>query len=228
MTDIVYATILAECVTIPIMTIKTNYQNGGENVIRTIYDQYGLMGFYRSTIFAITSQVLSSTLKYNGYNYFKEKTDYKILAGIYSGVASSLITHPVDVVKIHYQMNVNFRSTLAENGLSIFYRGYSKSIGKMMIGSSTFLPIYDYIRETHPECSAFSASILSSILSTTLMHPLDYLKVRHIYGLSCYNGLNPLNYFKGLSLNLARIVPHFVITMTTIEYLSRIRSRMTL
>ena len=68
--------------------------------------------------------------------------------------------------------------------------------------------------------NAISASFMSAIISTTIMHPIDYLKTRHIYGLPLYSGFNPFNYYKGLALNLARIVPHFVITMTTIDTLT--------
>jgi len=51
------------------------------------------------------------------------------------------------------------------------------------------------------------------------MHPVDYLKTRHMAGLNLYSGWNPLIYYRGLSINLMRIVPHFMITMGVIEWM---------
>jgi len=45
------------------------------------------------------------------------------------------------------------------------------------------------------------------------------MKTRQIYGLPWFQGYHPRLYFKGLSLNLIRIVPHFVIVMTTVDVL---------
>lgn len=216
------ATLVAEVITLPICTIKTNFQNGvGGNIwstFKTIYHQHGIIGFYRSSSIAVLSQVLSTTIKYNGYEYMKTQTNYKILAGLSAGISASLITHPIDVAKVHIQMNQSFIQVLREHGLSLLYRGYSKSFAKVSIGSSCFFPIYDSIRELNhlnPTIAAFS----SAVVTTTLMQPIDYMKVRHIYGLSHFNGYHPLTYFRGLSLNLLRVVPHFIITMNLIEYL---------
>jgi len=51
------------------------------------------------------------------------------------------------------------------------------------------------------------------------MHPVDYLKTRHMAGLKLYDGWDPRVYYRGLSINLLRIVPHFVVTMVVIEKL---------
>lgn len=218
----IMATLVAEVVTLPICTVKTNFQNGTHHNIMTtfrkIYQTHGIIGFYRSSSTAVLSQVLSTTIKYNGYQYMKTKTNYKMLAGLSAGITASLITHPVDVVKVHLQMNQPFISILKEHGLFLLYRGYSKSLTKVSISSSCFFPIYDTIKDYHqqPAVAAFS----SAVISTTLMQPIDYMKIRHIYGLSYFDGLNPLTYFRGLSLNLMRVVPHFMITMSLIEYWS--------
>lgn len=65
--------------------------------------------------------------------------------------------------------------------ISVFYRGYYKTFGKIVIGSSLFLPVYDYCNNlmTNP----FLAALISSTFTTIVIHQIDYLKTRRIYGL---------------------------------------------
>ncbi|AGF84956.1 carrier protein [Moumouvirus goulette] len=219
------ATGFAEIMTLPICTFKTNYQNGSTTMnqcLQNIYKNGGIKAFYRASLPAITSQIFSTSSKYFLYRYF-EVCDFtysnKILNGICAGVLTSLMTHPIDTIKIHLQMNTSFTKELKIHGPKIFYRGYSKSFGKTIVSSSLFFPLYDKLHDKFK--NAIVASMCSAIISTTLMQPLDYLKTRHIYGLSLYQGLNPKYYYKGLTLNLARVVPHFMIVMTTIDFLNK-------
>ena len=220
------ATATAEILTLPICTIKTNYQNTDGRTIystcQTIYRRNGVSGFYNASFPAIASQIISTSSKYFFYKYLEgENYRYsnKILNGMMSGIMSSLITHPIDTVKIHYQMDKPLLPEIRRHGIRLFYRGYSKSFGKACLGSSLFFPIYDYINnQIH---TPVVASLLSAIISTTIIQPMDYLKTRHIYGLPLYQGFKFGVYYKGLSLNLMRIVPHFMIVMTTIDYLQR-------
>lgn len=231
--DFIYsasATAFAEIVTLPICTLKTNYQNSNStsiiNSAKTMFKENGLRIFYKASLPAIGSQIVSTSSKYVFYRYLEDqqfKYSNKVLNGLISGISSSLITHPLDSIKIHRQMNTPFTPELKKHGLKIFYRGYSKTFSKVLVGSSIFLPLYDTF-EDHFKSKKYSnysvlASLFSGFISTIVMHPIDYLKTRHIYGLPLYQGLNPLSYYKGLTLNLMRIVPHFVILMTTINYL---------
>lgn len=218
------ATTIAEIITLPICTIKTNYQNTSSqsitNLVKKMYYQNGIKVFYAASPAAILSQVISTSTKYTLYQLLEDqnfKYSNKIFNGMASGIISSLITHPLDCIKIHLQMSTPFIPELRKNGFGLFYRGYSKTFSKVCVASSLFFPIYDYANNIFH--NSFYASVSSSIISTTIMHPIDYLKTRHIYGLPLYQGWNPMIYYKGLVLNLARIVPHFVIVMTTIDFL---------
>lgn len=220
------ATGIAEFVTLPACTIKTNYQNTNSLSItkttKEIYGKYGVRGFYSASFPAISSQIISTSSKYVFYRYLEDQQfqySNKVLNGIASGVTSSLITHPIDVIKIHWQMNDPLAPKLKENGIKLMYRGYSKTFSKVCLASSLFLPIFDYCKQITD--SAFLASACSAVISTSVMHPVDFLKTRHVYGKQLFIGWNPLLYYKGISINLLRIVPHFVIVMTTIEYLNK-------
>jgi hypothetical protein len=220
------ATFVAEVATIPICTVKTNYQNTESksmmSTIKSLYQRNGIKSFYAASPAAIGSQMLSTSTKYCFYQYLSNKQlmgGHAILNGVASGLMSSLITHPMDVVKIHWQMGTSMRSKLKETGVKLFYQGYSKTVSKNCVASALFFPLNDYFNNNH-QLGVIASSGASAVVSTIVMHPIDYLKTRHIYGQPYWNGLNPLVYYKGLSLNLARIVPHFVIVMTTIDALS--------
>lgn len=219
------ATGFAELTTIPVCTVKTNYQNtNSTSVLSTakhIYTTRGLKAFYMASPPAIFGQMLSTSSKYTLYRWFGTSETYpiknKFANGITAGFISSLATHPLDVAKVHLQMKQSVFKEIQQSGLSILYRGYSKTFSKVILASSMFFPIYETIKEKVN--SPVLASATSGLVATTMMQPVDYLKTRHMMGLSLYNGLNLKHYYKGYFINLLRIVPHFVITMCVIEYI---------
>ena len=222
----VIGTTFAEILTLPICTLKTNYQNtSSSSIIKTANDMYmrgGIKSFYVASLPAISSQVFSTSSKYVFYKYLEGKQyqhSNKVLNGMIAGLLSSIMTHPIDSIKIHMQMKTPFIPELKKHGLYLFYRGYSKTLSKVMIGSAMFFPLYDMYYDYFG--GAIYASFFSGLTSTMIIHPVDYLKTRHIYGQKLYAGLNPVTYYKGISLNLLRIIPHFMIVMTTIDYLSK-------
>ena len=92
-------------------------------------------------------------------------------------------------------------------------------IGITIAATGVLIPA-DQVMLDHVRIQA-DGTRLAALTSTIIIQPLDYLKTRHIYGQSLYEGgfKNLSSYYKGLSLNLMRIVPHFMITMLMIEYL---------
>ena len=222
----IIATTIAELATLPICTLKTNYQNSGSksiiSTLKSVYASGGISAFYRASAPAITAQIFTTTSKYYLYNKLNELNEIhsygsnRVIHGILAGILTSLITHPIDMFKIHSQMNLSMLSEVKTHGLKTFYRGYSKTFSKTILSGSMFFPLYDYSKAylNNP----LLASAFSGFVSATLMHPIDYLKTRHIAGLKLYDGLNPRTYYKGYSINLLRIVPHFVITMGVIEW----------
>jgi hypothetical protein len=218
---------IAELVTLPICTIRINYINQQDHklsvgqLIKINYSKYGLKWFFSAKYPAIVGQVISTSSKYTLYKflptynplnkYTSNKFIFDVSNSIGAGVITSLITHPIDYIKINTQMNK------FDFNIKHVYRGYSKTFAKATIGGATFFPIYDLVKDN------FSNQVLSSgisaILSTIIMQPFDYLKIRNIYGITHFKFAN---LFDGMGLNMIRIVPHFVITMNIIEYLNNI------
>lgn len=213
------ATATAEFLTLPICTTKTVYQNNHMKSIGqafgSIYRTQGIIGFYKASIPSITGQVFTTASKYSLYNHLKTHwINNSLLCGALSGVLVSTISHTADVVKVHMQMNsTELLQKILNNPIKTLYSGYRWTFIKAGITGPLFFPLNDYFK--HKTNSVFFGSLITSVISTTLMQPLDYFKTRSMYG----NQIDTKNLFKGLSLNLMRVVPHFVIVMTTIDYL---------
>jgi len=218
------ATSIAEIATLPICTVKTNYQNTtGKSitaVTKDILRQYGVRGFYNASGWGIASQTLSTSSKYTLYKILTPYTDNSFVAGAISGALSSMMTHPFDVVKVHYQMHTPFLPEFRKHGPFILYRGYSKTLPKAVLGSVMFFPLYDKFNLLVG--NNIVAAVMSATVATTILQPIDYMKTRHIYGQVVFSGWNPRPYFKGLSINLLRVVPHFMMIMTIIEYIKSV------
>jgi hypothetical protein len=216
------ATCVAEIVTLPICTIKTVYQNTDSksisHTVRNIYTIRGIPGFYNASGPAIIAQIISTSLKYVFYRKLEDERlphTNKFINGALSGAMASIFTHPIDVIKVHWQMG----GKIPIHSPKIFYRGYSKTITKATVSASLYFPLTDYFK-TYIDNIAI-ASLCSAIISIMVTHPIDYLKTRHIYGMPLFEGWNPITYYKGLTLNMARILPHFVITMTGIDLMEK-------
>lgn len=227
------ASVIAEISTLPICTIKTIYQTNLTHkslyeVAKNIYLTRGLWGFYNSSIIAILSQTISTATKFTGYTYLKNYRHSQqhnlfsnMLNGTIAGMISTIFVHPIDVVKVHKQNNFNFMQELKSVGPKLFYRGYTKSLFKNMILTSIIFPFYDFYK--YYFCNIYVATILASITATIILHPIDYLKIRHISGQELYPKNSGIKYFyRGFHINLMRTMPHFMITMVFIEHMNKL------
>lgn len=195
---IIPAASIAEIITLPICTLKTNHINTESksimNTMRNIYSIGGIKAYYRASIPATMTQVFSSTSKFVLYKYFNTISRYTVLNIVAAGILTSLVTHPLDAIKIYKQMGNVFLDDLMIVGPKLFYRGYSKSFVKTCVGSALFFPLNDFAKSKTN--STFCGCMISAIISTSIMHPIDYLKTRHISGSPLYLGFHHRIYYK--------------------------------
>ena len=236
------AAALAEFATLPVCTVKTVYQTGAypntRSAMRSIWRASGWRGFYRASLPAITAQALATSCKYTLYQTFQSRAlqdsrgpltadlfAAKVATSVASGLCCSLVTHPIDVCRGIYQRNETLRAHYRTSVFALAYRGYTNTIAKVALGSALFFPLYDLclpLVGPGPGSPA-SASFISAVISTTLLHPVDYRKTRAICGVQpLYEG----SAFRGLSLNLVRVVPHFMIVMTLTEHFKKRYARL--
>lgn len=218
----------AEILTLPICALKSNYQITNSNsvketfkhmvnIAKTEYNGNYFKVFYRSSVPALTSQIFSTVSKMALYRHLSKYSDNLILNGAIAGICVSLITHPFDTIKIRDQIRINVLLQNESNIIKNLYKGYSKSFAKTIVGGMLYFPLYDYIKSLN--LTVTQSAFLSATISTCILHPFDYMKTRQCANHNWFVGYNPVKYMKGLHVNLLRIVPHFTISMTLIDFL---------
>ena len=100
------------------------------------------------------------------------------------------------------------------------YKGFVPNIAKAIVGGATFLPIRESLKNNFQEISTWKIGVISAIISTILVHPFDFFKT-YVIGNISGKKIPFGNPYRGLSLNLARIVPHFCIMCEIFDYLMR-------
>jgi hypothetical protein len=221
-------TIVAELITIPICTVKTNMivNNSSEStmgVIKSIYHNRGLYGFYNSCAPAITSQIISTASKYTIYKMVQEKRQTQkddilnnIPNGICGGIVGSVLSHPFDVMKSIKQNDQSIKQTF---NTKIMYRGYSKSLTKTCMLGAILFPSYDFFKK-HTN-NGFFASVLTCITSSAIIYPIEYTKIRQmVLGEKINFDYNIKKYYTSYTLHIMRIIPHFTISMYIIDKLT--------
>lgn len=225
-------TAIAEFVMAPVCLLKTNIHNNNQTIpqtIKEIYQNHGIKGFYSASLIAMSTQVFSTSSKYFLYKTICEKrglndtkygglTNNIFINNTFGCIIISLITHPLDCIKVNQQMHTSQLIKKIIDDPRILYRGYSKTFFKTVISAPLFFPLQETIKSFTND--TFSASVISATIATIAMQPLDYLKNRHIYGNSLYDKQGFRIYFRGLSLNLLRVVPHFTIVISVTDYLN--------
>jgi hypothetical protein len=226
---------IAEIATLPICTVKTNYQNNinynVKTTIKNIYNIDGVSGFFKASSPAIISQVLSTSIKFSLYEKIKKnrKTEQKdifnnSLNGMVSGILGSLITHPIDTWKVFTQQSQSYSNhikslikdqqdkvRLVKNLVTKgFYPGFAGSIGKNIALYSTLFPINDFYKSQFN--SIYVSAPLTTITVSLFVQPFDYYKVVKM------TGGHPKYFFRGFWLMLARSMPHFTITMVLTDF----------
>lgn len=224
-------TVCAELCMIPLCTVKVNYQTDLNyksvfDATKDIYAKRGIYGFYNASFYSSIAQLTSITTKYTLYEAFKkfrngDNNSYttNILCGLTSGIIGSLLTHPLDVLKIHKQINKPFLPEYRTVGAKLLYRGYSKNVTKTVMLSSLLFPTNDLYKK-HIDSTVLAAAATSATI-TTVIQPIDYLKTRHIANQKLWQGWNIKNYYRGFGINLSRTLPHFTILMTVADFIKK-------
>ncbi|KAH8368669.1 hypothetical protein KR084_004289 [Drosophila pseudotakahashii] len=171
-----------------------------------IYMLRGFLGFYDGFSAAILRQMTSTNIHFIVYEagkemeYVKEHSYLgKIILGCAAGMCGAVSGIPTDLLNVRMQTDMkeppdkrrNYKSVLdglvripKEEGWRALYKGGSVAALKTTIGTCSQIALYDIIKTEVRENTSvndgvplhFLTSLVTSIISSTLTHPLDVVK----------------------------------------------------
>lgn len=227
----------AEVFTAPMSTVKTLYQSqpriGTVSTYKLITDRWntmGIRGFYTGGTAGITRQMLSTATKYSFYKASKRYGDHKdkqiwynLVHGAVGGVCSSFFCQPADVCRNFLQRKEPILPAIRESP-TVLYRGFSFCLIRSILSSTLTFPVYDYYKTLLGDDSnwQWAAKPGAAITATTIIHPIDLMMTRRMSKQPVFMGWNPIIYFRSISHNMIRTIPHFWIGMIAIEQLGKL------
>ncbi|XP_068604780.1 kidney mitochondrial carrier protein 1-like isoform X1 [Brachionichthys hirsutus] len=158
------ASVVAECGTFPIDLAKTRLQVQGQvgdskyrevryrgmtHALRSIMREEGLRALYSGISPAVLRQVSYGTMKLGTYQNLKrlqadrledETLLANMMCGIFSGVVSSSIANPTDVLKIRMQaQGTVIQGSMMGNFINIYQEEGTRGLWKVQTGSSSLI-----------------------------------------------------------------------------------------
>ena len=233
-------------VTQPIDVIKTNYQlsrvsgpkSTSSNIVKDIWRARGVRGFYSGLGPNMSTYPIFWSVYFGSAQIMSDKTvsnhKYvdKFVKSYGSGIIASTLANPLFVLKVRAQ-NIERKSNMMEiirqtNRLG--YQAYFRGLGPTYLNNLRLafqFPMYDYIKDNSG--SVFVASIGSKVVSSSMLYPLDLIRVnqrnsdvrmgmwdvgKNIYMRNGFRGL-----YRGVVLYNLVSTPNFVIMMAGLEYM---------
>uniref|UniRef100_A0A3Q3X4G6 Solute carrier family 25 member 30 n=1 Tax=Mola mola TaxID=94237 RepID=A0A3Q3X4G6_MOLML len=265
------ASVTAECGTFPIDLAKTRLQVQGQvgdrryreiryrgmlHAIVRIGREEGLRALYSGIAPAMLRQASYGTIKIGTYQSFKrllvdrpedETLLTNVMCGVLSGVISSSIANPTDVLKIRMQaqgnviqgsMMGNFINIYQQEGTRGLWKGVSLTAQRAAIVVGVELPAYD-ITKKHLILSVcrftWASHFVCGLAGALASNPVDVVRTRMMNqrGGTLYQGtldciLQTWRYegfmalYKGFLPNWLRLGPWNIIFFLTYEQLKKI------
>ena len=156
----------------------------------------------------------------------------KIIAGSCAGASQVIITNPIEIIKIQYQMNQNNKSLVQTiksiGGIKNLYKGATVCLLRDIPFSAIYFPTYSYLK-TKIDNYFFAAS-LAAVPAAYLVTPADVVKTRlqtktnnYLSILDCINKIyfneGIKGFFRGGLWRVLKSTPQFGITLYVYEKL---------
>ena len=204
---------------LPIDITKTRVQSSTIkenpfNIIRQIYINNGIKGFYAGGISHVLFVAPEKAIKFTTNNYVLTLTDNKIIAGMCAGLSQVIITNPMEILKIQSQMNIstgknsntknpniknsNIKNSNIKNSnikkFTIFdaykqignFRGLYKGVGLCALRDIPFSGIYFplYGLLLANFTNTYISSLVAGSIAAFICTPMDVIKTRVQYKLN--------------------------------------------
>lgn len=170
-----------------------------------------------------------------------DKGERHFIRGMLSGAISRVAIEPLDVIKIHMQLQESsasvriiptVRRIYSAEGIGGFWKGNVFGISLYTVYSG----VQFYLFHTLPIENAFALGAVSGLLATVVSYPLDVMRtrfcVRNRNSLSSYTGIldgiaktatgeGIRGFYRGIGTTLMQIVPAAGISLWTFEFARR-------
>jgi solute carrier family 25 carnitine/acylcarnitine transporter 20/29 len=132
------------------------------------------------------------------------------MKGCISGMSGIMISHPIDTIKTHYQLN----SKPFNYNIKNLYRGLSSPLIGVGIEKAMVFGTYNYLRSIDLPIAVSGG--ISGLVASLVVSPYERIKI-----LKQTNQTIPLSLslFKGIGVTFTREVPGFAIYFSTYEAL---------
>lgn len=155
--------------------------------------------------------------KFNNYT--------EVIAGAYAGASQVLVTNPIEIIKIQYQMNLTQNKSLFDIIKSTnYYKGSSLCFMRDIPFSAIYFPTYNYLKKDY---NNFIAGTLAGIPSAYIVTPFDVIKTRYqmknndLNIFDCIKKIYTENgFWRGGIWRVLKSAPQFGITLYVFELLS--------
>lgn len=225
----------------PIDLIKTRVQYAKSlnsyNYIKNIIKNEGYRAFYKGLFVQIIGigpeKALKITTNNLMINYLTDSNFDKIIAGSCAGASQVIITNPIEIIKIQYQINKGENKNLLDTikqigGFRNLYKGASACLLRDIPFSGIYFPVYDYLKNKIN--NTFLAGVLAAIPAAYLVTPADVIKTRYQIadnnykniiecGIDIYKKEGFLAFWRGGLWRVLKSAPQFGITLYIYENL---------
>lgn len=232
----------------PIDLIKSNMQlqtliyKNGFDCFKQIIKTKGITKLYSGSLIQIIGIGPEKAIKLYTNQYLLDNNYNPIIAGSCAGLSQVLITNPVEILKIQYQININKKINLIKalemiGGIKNLYKGSTICALRDIPFCGIYFPTYTFAKNklnkllpSNNNNNCFFAGIIAAIPAAFLVTPFDVIKTRIQAKPNIYNKiLFTINkiwieegfkaFFKGSGWRIAKSSPQFAITLYVYEIL---------
>ena len=162
----------------PIDYIKTHIQNNRSFI--DIIKNTKIKNYYKGSFIQLIGIGPEKSIKLFVANYMNNEVKTNtIISGACAGASQVLVTNPIEIIKIQYQMGLTQNKSVFQILKSTnLYKGSSACFLRDIPFSAIYFPTYNFLKKEFPN-NYFLAGMLAGIPASYLVTPFDVIKTRY-------------------------------------------------
>lgn len=225
--------IIATTMCHPIDVVKTTYQTTNHTIYNSIKQVLHYRSFFRGlapnlgtypVFWGVYFQTRAIIRQYNTDNNIYNN----FLTSYMSGNVASLVANPLFTMKVQMQTSkYGYLQTIRHIGIRGLYAGFpATTVNNLKLGIQ--FPLYEYLKDF---CGVGISAFIAKSISTSIMYPLDLVRVQQRQQLnanSMYNILRQIylvrgirGWYRGIILYNSVSTSQFVLMMYGMEWIKK-------